>query len=184
MFSIHTLQACGTGQWSLVVTQQSSAGCGVGATCFTVTSRRSTPKVRWAYALIPAEAATHRVVHDAELLAGPLIRSPHSPSYGWPGSHGGRHVWRQMELPAEDSGPGPREYHTLTALSGGRLIAFGGASAFVPMQSVSCNIHSSVPPRVSSDARCACAHRWQWQADVWRRLVATHGRAASCRGGC
>ena len=54
---------------------------------------------------------------------------PDLPSPCWSGSHGGRHVWRQMDLPADDSGPGPREYHTLTALSGGRLIAYGGESS-------------------------------------------------------
>ena len=44
------------------------------------------------------------------------------------GVQGAAHNWRQMELPPEELGPGPREYHTLTALSGGRLLVFGGAN--------------------------------------------------------
>ncbi len=35
--------------------------------------------------------------------------------------------WKSVEGVAEGEGPAPREKHTLTALSGGRLVLFGGA---------------------------------------------------------
>ena len=37
-----------------------------------------------------------------------------------------RVVWRGVELAPDSEAPLPREKHTLTALSGGRLLMFGG----------------------------------------------------------
>ena len=98
--------------------------------CFTAMLARSPSKARRVHAVRPraARTATCMLTH-VDLLAWEATCRALVPGPVSSGPDGGGHVWRQMELPAEGSGPGPREYHTLTALSGGRFIAYGGASS-------------------------------------------------------
>lgn len=52
--------------------------------------------------------------------------------------------WRGVEVAAAgEAAPAPREKHSLTALSGGRLLMFGGAPQYVPLCDVQvlCSVH-------------------------------------------